>query len=587
MERLQRRLAAVFALDTVSYSRLMEADGEGTHRRLGGLMNGIIEPALAAASGQVIKRTGDGLLAEFPSVADAIRAAVRVQTEAVATQEGVAPDQKLRFRVGINLGDVIHDAGDIFGDGVNIAARLEGLGQPGDIIVSETAMHAVDRAGYSFVDLGVQRLKNISRPVRAFRVTVSEGTTGRVDTGLDKTVPGFGARPAIAVLPFRYSGPDATEQEHFVDGVTEDLIAALSRWRFFPVISRGSVFTYKGRNVDPVDVAQQLGARYVLEGSLRRQGPRVRTGIDLVDADSRQTLLAEQYQYELEDIFAIQDEIVRHAIGALEPELLRHERERALRAPPQNATAYEMFLRGQWHHYRYNRQDNVEAQACFKKALELAPAYAHASAGLALACVHAANVRWGDREVLYNEAMLRGRNSVRVDPRDPMAHLALGLALQNGGYAPAEAAASLQEAVRLDPSNAAAHANLGFVYNFMNRPDQALAEIELALRLSPHDPRRFIWLPAQTIAHYLSGRYRDALMSAQETLRLKPEFPVPLRHLLATLGRLGRAQEAAQVLPLVQKLDGGLAGTEAYLGRMFEPEALERILEGLRKAGLT
>ncbi len=286
------------------------------------------------------------------------------------------------------------------------------------------------------------------------------------------------------------------------------------------------------------------------------------------------------------DIYAVQDQIVHTTIGALEPELLRHEHERALRTPPQNANAYELFLRGQWHHYRYRREDNAEAQACFRRALELAPAYAHASAGLALASVHAANVGWGDRETLYDQALVHANNAVQTDSRDPMAHLAVGLARQNGGYPAAEAAEALREAVRLDPSSAAAHANLSFVYDFMNRPDRALPEIELALRLSPHDPRRFIWLPALTICHYLAGRYRDALATAQETLRLKPDFPVPLRHLLAILGQLDRIKEAAIVLPLVQRLDGGLAGTEAYLARMFEAEALDRLLDGLRKAGL-
>jgi len=587
MPRLERRLAAVLAIDTVGYSRLMEADVEATYRSLTGLMMGVLEPAIADGNGRIVKKTGDGALVEFPSVSEAIRAAVRVQRETAVSQTEVAADRQIRFRIGINLGDIISDGGDIYGDGVNIAARLEGIGKAGDVIVSESAMQTADRAGYAFTDIGVQHLKNISRPVRAFRVAPNEGVSGHLESNPERAVPGFGSRPAVAVLPFRYIGADADQQQYLADGMTEDLIAALSRWRFFPVIARGSVFSFKDRDVDPVDVAQQIGARYVLDGRLRRQESRVRTAVDLVDADTRETLFSEQYQNELADIYSMQEDIVRSMIGAVEPELLRHEHERALRTPPQNANAYELFLQGQWHHYRYRRDDNTEAQVCFRRALELAPAYAHASAGLALASVHAANVGWGDREGLYDQALVHASNAVRTDPRDPMAHLALGLARQNGGFPPSEAAEALQEAVRLDPSYAAGHANLAFVYDFMNRSDRALPEIELALRLSPHDPRRFIWLPALTICHYLGGRYREALTSAQETLRLKPDFPVPLRHLLATLGQLGRVNEAAMVLPLVRRLDGGLAGTETYLRRMFGPEALERILDGLRKAGLT
>jgi len=369
--------------------------------------------------------------------------------------------------------------------------------------------------------------------------------------------------------------------------VTEDIIAALSRWRFFPVIARGSVFTFKGRDVDPVTVGQQLGARYILEGSLRRQGNRVRSGVGLVDADTRETLLTEQYQYDLDDMFAMQDEIVRTSIGVLEPELLKHEHQRALRTPPQSANAYELFLRGQWHHYRYTREDNAEARAFFHKALEIAPAYALAAANLAMACGHAAHVGWGDREALFDEALMHARNAVRIDARDPMTNYALGTLLLNTAAPPAEAAESLREAVRLDPSYAAAHALLAFAYDYMDRHAEALPQIEMALRLSPRDPRRFLWLPALTISHYLGGRYKDSLAAAQETLRLKPDFPVPIRYLLATLGQLDRVKEAAAVIPLVRRLDDGLAGTTAYLSRFFEDTPLRRIVDGLKKAGLT
>ena len=587
MAQLERRLAAVLAIDTVGYSRMMEADGEGTYRRLTALMLGIIEPAITTAGGRIVKKTGDGALVEFPSVSAAIAAGTQIQEQAGKSQEELPAERRVRFRVGINLGDVIVDPDDIYGDGVNIAARLESIAQAGDVVVSESAMNTADRVGFAFTDLGVQHLKNISRPVRAFRVVSRQGATGHVESAPLRAVPGFGARPAIAVLPFVYSGPDSDVQEYLADGVTEDFITALSHWRFFPVIARGSMFAFKGRQVDPLDVAQQVGARYVLEGRLRRHGDRIRTGVDLMDADTRETLFAEQYEHGLQDMFAMQDEVVRTTIGALAPELLRHEHQRALRTPPQSATAYELFLRGQWHHYRYTPSDNQEARDYFRHALDLAPAYAHASAGLALALTHAGNVGWGDREAFFDDALVHARNAVRMDPRDPLGQLALGLILQNHGFPAAEASEPLREAIRLDPSYAGAHANLAMVYNFMNKHEEARAQVEIALRLSPHDPRRFIWLPSLIVSHYLAGRYKEALATAQETLRLKPEFPVPLRHLLATLGQLARADEAGPLRTLVVRLDGGLSGTEAYFRRMFEKPALDRLMDGLIKAGLT
>ena len=400
------------------------------------------------------------------------------------------------------------------------------------------------------------------------------------------TVPGFGARPAIAVLPFRYQGADAAEQEHFVDGVTEDIISALSRWRAFPVIARGSTFTYKGRDPDPLTVGEQLGARYVLEGNIRRQGNRVRAAVSLVDVETTENLLSEQYQFDMEDIFEVQDGIVHTTVGAMEPELLKRERDRAVRTPVQSANAYELFLRGMSHHYQYTGSDNLLAQDFFRRALAISPAYAHASAGLALALVHAANVGWAGekREEYYSDAMLHARNAVQADQRDPMAHYALGTTYLNTG-SPVDAEGCFREAVRLDPSHAAAHANLSHVYNFINRPEEALVEIQLALRLSPHDPRRFQWLPAVAISHYLCARYRQALAAAQEALSAKQDYPVALRYLVATLGQLGRAAEANGVLPLLRRHDGNLEGTEHYIRARFMPEAADKIVDGLRKAG--
>lgn len=587
MERFHRRLAAVLAMDVAGYSRLTEADVEGTHRRLRTIMNGIVQPALADAGGRIVKKTGDGALVEFPSVAEAVRAAMRIQRATGEIESDRPPEQQIRLRMGINLGDIIVEADDIYGDGVNIAARLEGLAQPGDIVISESAVQTTDRTGYSFIDLGTQRLKNITRPVRVYRIVPAgieaEGESVAAARGAS-LVPGFGERPAIAVLPFKHQGANA-DQEYFADSITEDIIMELARWRSFPVIARNSVFTYKGRDVDLKSVALQLGVRYIIEGNLRRFGTRVRTSIQVVDVETMDNLLADQYEYEVNNLLAIQDEIVPTIVGAISPELLRHERERAARAPPQNANAYELYQRGTWHLYRYTKEDNEKSGEYFGHVLEIDPGYAKASAGLAIALWQAVHAGWAsDRKVSHEQALAHGRNAIQADPRDPQGHYALGATLLNASF-PLEAVPHLREAVRLNPSHALAHANLAFASNFLDRPNEALLEIELALRLNPHDPLRFLSLPAAAISHYLAGRYRDALVACQEALAAKPEYSVPIRYLVATLGQLGRRAEAQPVIPLLRRLDRDLAGTEAYLRRMYVPSALDRILEGLRKAG--
>jgi TolB-like protein/Flp pilus assembly protein TadD len=401
-------------------------------------------------------------------------------------------------------------------------------------------------------------------------------------------IAGFGGRPAIAVLPFRYQGADAAQQEYFVDGITEDIISALSRWRFFPVIAGGTMFTFKGRGADPLTVGRQVGARYILEGSIRRGTDQVRISNDLSDVETTETLLSHQYESKLDDIFKLQDELVRSSVGAIEPELLKRERDRAIQAPVQSAGAYDLFFRGMWHHYRYTKQDNLLAQNFFREALAVSPIYPHASAALALALAHAVNAGWaGDQQERYQaDALSHARDAVRADPRDTLAQYALGTIYANTG-SPEEAARHLREAVQLDPSHAAAHVNLGLACCYMNQPDAALPEIELALRLSPYDPRRFQWLPCLAMSHYLKGQYRQALTAAQEALSERPDYPVALRYLLAALGQIGRTTEAAAVVPLVRRQDGNLAGTEALIRARFVPAAAELIVAGLRKSGLS
>jgi adenylate cyclase len=414
--------------------------------------------------------------------------------------------------------------------------------------------------------------------------TAPDSTPART---VHSAIAGFGGRPAIAVLPFRYQGAGAAQQEYFVDGITEDIISALSRWRFFPVIARGTMFTFKGRGADPPTVGRQVGARYILEGSIRRGADQVRTSNDLIDVETTETLMSHQYESKLDDIFKLQEELVRSSVGAIEPELLKRERDRAIQAPVHSVGAYDLCFRGMWHHYRYTKQDNLIAQNFFREALAASPIYPHAAAALALTLTHAVNAGWaGDQQDRYQaDALSHARDAVQADPRDTLAQYALGTIHANTGSAE-EAARHLREAIQLDPSHAAAHVNLGLACCYMNQPDLALPEIELALRLSPYDPRRFQWLPCLAMSHYLKGQYRQALTAAREALSDRPDYPVALRYLLAALGQMGRTTEAAAVVPLVRRLDGDLAGTEALIRARFVPAAAELIVTGLRKSGL-
>ncbi|HET6182272.1 MAG TPA: tetratricopeptide repeat protein [Acetobacteraceae bacterium] len=585
---LERRLAAVMAMDTAAYSRMMEADVEGTHRRLRSIMAEVVAPSVAAEAGRIVKGTGDGIIAEFPSVSRAVRAGLQIQKETVSREEAEPIERRIRFRIGINLADIIVDQGDIFGDGVNIAARLEGVGQPGDIILSEAAAQTADRTGLHFVDLGQLTLKNITRPVRAFRVLPANGEGGGEPAPVNALVPGFGFRPAIGVLPIVPAVAGDLSEEAFADALTVEVILALSCWRSFPVIARNAMFSYKGRQVDIRTVGQEVGARFVLDGSIRRSGSRGRVTVQLSDAETATSLFTERFDFDSSDAFDLQDEIARSIVGALEPELLRHERDRSARtSSAHNATAYECFQFAMWHHFRFTPESHREACRFAKRALELDPGYAQAAAGLAVTMCHAVASRWvDDPKSVLAEGLDYARRAVVMDPRDPLARFSLGFLSHWNGLRD-QAEQELKEAIRLDPSFAWARANLAFVYNYRNEPEKARSEIELALRLSRNDPSRFAWLPALAGSHYLSGRFKEALAAAQEALTLRPDYLIAVRWMVASLGQLGFASHAKPLLPLMVRLDGGLEKTLAALRTWFVEPAVEKIADGLRKAGYT
>jgi adenylate cyclase len=386
-----RRLAAILAADVAGYSRLMGADEEGTHERLQAHLRELVDPKIAEHRGRIVKNTGDGFLAEFPSVVDAVRCAVEVQRGMIDCEPEMPEERRIRFRIGINIGDVIVEDGDIFGDRVNIAARMEGLAEPDGICVSGTVRdHLGDRLPYAFEDLGDQTVKNIARPVRAYRVGVGAPVTAsaELDAAVRAPLP-LPDKPSVAVLPVVNMSSDP-EQEFFADGISEDIITALSRYPSLFVIARNSSFTYKGRAVDVKQVGRDLGVRYVLEGSMRRSGNRIRITAQLVEAETGNHVWAERYDRDLADIFVVQDEITEAVTITIAPAIAEAELQRAMRKPPDSLDAWAAYQRGLWHHSKATPHDNALAQKFLQQAIDLDPNFSGFYVGLAMA-QHQAN----------------------------------------------------------------------------------------------------------------------------------------------------------------------------------------------------
>jgi TolB-like protein len=432
-EHLVRRLTAIFAADVAGYSRLTGMDEEGTHVRLKEHLRVLIDPKVAAYRGHIVKNTGDGLLAEFKSVVDAMRCAVDVQRGMAERNSDVPPNNRIEFRIGINVGDIIEDNGDIFGDGVNVAARLEAIAEPGGICISDDAHRQLrDKLDIVFDDAGEQNLKNIERPVRAFRVRDGAAASPRPTLALPN-------KPSIAVLPFQNLSADP-EQEYFADGVVEDITMALSLFRWLFVIARNSSFTYKGRAVDVKQVGRELGVRYVLEGSVRKAGNRVRIAGQLIDAETGAHLWAGRFDGALEDMFDLQDHVTSSVVGAIAPKLQREEIKRARRKPTENLDAYDYYLRGLASVRRWTKDANAEALQLFCKAIELDPGLACAYGMAAWCCVRRKALGWMNERVQESaEGVRMARKAVQLGGDDPVA-------LCMGGYALAFVAQEFDDA---------------------------------------------------------------------------------------------------------------------------------------------
>jgi len=587
-ERVDRRLAAILAADVAGYSRLMGADEEGILRQLKGHRKELIDPKITEHRGRVVKTTGDGMLVEFVSVVDAVRCAVEVQRGMSERNAEVSAESRIQFRIGINVGDIISDNNDIYGDGVNVAARLEALAEPGGIFVSRNVFDQVrDKLSFSFEDMGEQTVKNIARPISIHRICIDENAGAAViKPGSPHAKPKSpdSDRPTLAVLPFANMSGDP-EQEYFADGISEDIITGLSKLRWFFIIARNSSFIYKGKAVDVKRVARELGVRYVLEGSVRKGGNRVRITAQLIDASTGNHLWADRYDGDLTDVFALQDEITKKVVAAIEPKLLEAEGIRSQSRSPEDLDAWDMVIRANSLFWRLTTTEGEAAIDILKLAVERFPDYAPAHSMLAFMLLVSGYVGCNVTDPQVKQAAPFAARAAELDDSDPWAHLALGFLAFSMRHTD-EAAEEFQHALDLNPNFAAAHGYLGWALAFDDRADQAIAHLELAIRMSPHDPQNVIFNTGIAVVHYLSGRFTEAVGFGRKALQQRSGFTASNRICVASLAQAGQIDEARAVLARLKKLhpDLSIAWIEKHVP--YTPGPMLKFIEGMRKAGL-
>jgi TolB-like protein/class 3 adenylate cyclase len=538
-----RRLAAILAADVAGYSRLIGADEEGTLNRLRSIRAEFIDPKITEHRGRTVKTTGDGLLVEFSSVIDSLRCATQWQHRMDERNATAPGDNRIEFRIGVHQGDIVVEDDDIFGDGVNVAARLEGLAEPGGICVSARVQEDVaGRLDIAFEDIGEQILKNIARPVRVYRVRDMPTRTQR---SLRPSLLPLPDRPSIAVLPFQNMSGDP-DQEYFTDGMVEEITTALSRIRWLFVIARNSSFTYKGQAVDVKQVARELGVRYVLEGSVRKAGNRVRITGQLIDSSTGAHIWADRFDSTLADIFELQDKVASAVIGAIEPKLRQSEIERALRKPTENLDAYDLYLRALALRDKHTDDSVQEAIALLKQALAIDPAYAPAAALIGWSRIH--QLSHGRRPLSEQE---------------------------------------IKEAVTLALNPNSAHAWMARGWASFAEPNVAIEALERAMRLSPLDRLGRVFATGIAYAHIAAGRYEKALDWADRSLRLEPDYSGGLLTKAIASTQLGRIEQAhAAIQRLMNIHPWRTAGRIKLFSHLFAPDVAAICIDSLRMAGM-
>jgi len=589
---MERRLTAILAADVVGYSRLMGQDETGTLERVKTLREALIEPLVESRGGHIVKLMGDGLLVEFPSIVEAIRCAVEIQ-EAQANSENDLPDnEQISLRIGINLGDVIVDGADIYGDGVNIAARLESIASPGGVCVSGAAFDAIEgKLDFAFSDLGDHKLKNISKPIRVYAWSVAntqmvtKTLSGRSSNGESGLIPPV--KPAIAVLPFKNLSGDA-EYDYFVDGVVEEVTSALCRVRDFFVVARATAQTFGEESDSASAISDALGVRYVLQGSVRKSGNRVRISARLNDSETGNTIWSDQYGSVLEDIFDVQDEIAEQVSGAIHPSIRSAEVARSKKKRPDNLDAYDHVMRAYPHLWAHNKERNQEALASLEKALELAPSYCLASALAAWCHAQESVYLWSDKPAAEkSEALRLAKSAIANLDDDATALAALGAVYAMCSDDLERAVHFSRRAVSIDPNHAWAWSRLGWALHFAGNAEESLSSFNKALALSPLDPLAFNIYFGLAANRAVLQDFEEAILLVEKGLLENPSARWAYRMLASYAANADQLEKAAASLKILLEETPDLTIGRVKAGMPnITPAYMTPMIDGLRKIGL-
>ena len=585
-ERLQRRLAAILSADVVGYSRLMGTDEAGTLARLKAMRRDLVDPLIAAHSGRTFKLMGDGALVEFGSAVDAVTCAIEVQKQVQERNAGSPEDSRIQFRIGINVGDIIVDGDDIYGDGVNVAARIQALADPGGIYISRGAAEQVrDKVPIKIETRGEQTVKNIARPIEVFCIIAEDRNAIAVAFHEPETrvqTPMVADKPSIAVLAFNNMSGDP-EQEYFSDGISEDIITDLSKLSELHVIARNSTFNYKGKGIDVKQVGRDLGVRYVLEGSVRKAGNRVRVTGQLIDAANGEHIWADRFDRDLTDIFAVQDELTREIISALKVKLTPEQKGRLARKNNIDVEAYNLFLRGREQAQLHTKSNNVEARTLLERAIAINPDFAAAHAYVAFTRLNDYVIGRGDERSL--QACLEvATRAVAMDDEDPYAHFVFSLILLwHREYD--RAFAEVQRCLALAPSSAEGHLHLASMQYYCGDPSSSIDMLNAYMRLDPFYPELALHFLAQ--AQHSLGQFDAAVATLKLRLERNPNSETAYALLASCYGHLGRIAEGRSAWAEVMRIAPDFSVEQRWRTLPFRnPDDFEHRVEGLRKAGL-
>ncbi len=595
---MERKLAAILAADIVGYSRLIGLDEDGTLIALRTLKQSIIEPTVQAHGGRIVKYLGDGFLATFGSVSEAFSAGLKIQDMLAEFNLPLPEERRIRHRIGLNYGDVVIEDGDVYGDTVNVAARLEGLAEPEGIAVSAKVYNEINgKHDVDFIELGLQDLKNIKEPVIVYRTVLPTNNLPLAANILSRPHSGINpaghkspdvnvVKPSIAVLPFQNMSNDE-DQDYFSDGITEDIITALSHIHWLFVVARNSTFAYKGKSPDIREVGRDLGARYVLEGSVRKSGNRIRITAQLIDTGTGNHVWADRFDRLLEDIFDLQDEITATISARIEPELGYAERNRAQRRATSDLDAWDFFQRGMWHLYRFTKQDAVIASTAFQKAIDTDGNFSTAYTGLAYLQLYdvfngySTNIEQSIADVEKNV-----KRALSLDSRDVFAHFTSGrLRTVKKDYE--GAIKEFEQALELNPGFVQAYHGIGFAHAYGGNPEESIPFFDNAIRLSPQDPHLTSFMAVRSYAYITMGEYEKAVVSAKSAISQPNAMVWPHINLTSALGHLGSVNAENALRDLISYSPGLTCGEVRRLSFYIrKPEDLDHYISGLAKAGL-